>query len=492
VSTLPEQRAFLTPLVGAVAAPVRLGRRPLGAERRYLRSLVVSDGVVAVMAASLSLLVRYGVDGEPPLTPLAVSLAFTPIWLGVLGLARAYEPRYLHVGSEEFRRVIDAGVWLSLAAALLSYSLQVPLARGYLLLLVLTATTGTIASRLACRKRLHHRRAAGAGWMRRTIVAGHDRSVHRAVRELRRTRWHGYEVVGVCLKGSPRTGAFDVPVTEGLDNLVEAVERADADAVVVLPCRHLDGEAVRRLGWELEGAGTQLLVAPGLVDVAPERTTVSLVGAMPLVHIAHAELRGVRRLAKDTFDAVVAAAALLVLAPLLLAVMVAIRLDSPGPALFRQERVGRDDRRFVMYKLRTMVVDAEDRRAALVPHNQADGGVLFKLHEDPRVTRVGRWLRRFSIDELPQLFNVLLGEMSLVGPRPPLPSEVRSYPSDVRRRLAVKPGLTGLWQVSGRSDLPWEEAVRLDLQYVENWSLMLDLSILWRTTRAVLSRAGAY
>ncbi len=491
MTTLPEQRALLTPLVGAVRAPARVQQRPVDAERRYVYRLVAIDGLAAVVAASLSLLVRFGVHGALPPTPMAVSVSFAPIWLGVLLVVRAYEPRYLYVGSEEFRRVIDAGVWLSLAAALLSYSLQVPLARGYLMLLVVTATTGTLAGRFASRKHLHHCRAAGAGWMRRTIVAGHDHAVHRAVRELRRTRWHGYEVVGVCLKGSVRKASFDVPVTEGLELLVQAAECAHADAVVVLPCRHLDGEAVRRLGWELERAGTQLLVAPGLLDVAPERTTVSLVGAMPLVHIAHAELRGVRRLAKDLFDSLVAAAALLVLSPLLLTVMLAIRLDSPGPALFKQERVGRDDRRFVMYKLRTMVVDAEEHRSSLVALNQADG-VLFKLHHDPRVTRIGRWLRRYSIDELPQLINVLLGDMSLVGPRPPLPSEVRNYPSDVRRRLAVKPGLTGLWQVSGRSDLPWEEAVRLDLQYVENWSLMLDLSILWRTTRAVLSRAGAY
>ena len=490
MSALPHQPAAVFPLSRVTAVPVPR-RRHWETERGYVRRLRCADALIAASAGGFSFVARFGFEGRLPRAPLLLSIAFVPLWLLLVAAMRAYEPRYLQVGSDEFRRIVDAGVALSLGAALVSYSLRLELARGYLLMLVLSATVGTMAGRLVLRKRLHHHRASGTGWVRRTIVAGHDAPVRSAVHELRRTRWHGYDVVGVCLKDRPRNYAFDVPVTTGLDHVVEAAQQAHADAVVVLPCRHLDGAAVRRLGWQLERAGTQLLVAPGLVDVAPQRTTVSLVGAMPLMHIAHAELRGARRLAKQAFDHVAAAAALLALTPLLLAVMLAIRLDSPGPAIFRQERVGRGDRRFVLLKLRTMRVDAETRRDSLAALNDSDG-VLFKLREDPRVTRLGRWLRRYSIDELPQLVNVLLGQMSLVGPRPPLPHEVESYPADLRRRLAVKPGLTGLWQVSGRSDLPWEEAVRLDLQYVENWSLMLDLSILWRTTRAVLSRAGAY
>jgi exopolysaccharide biosynthesis polyprenyl glycosylphosphotransferase len=488
VTALPEQHAAVLPLRRLVAPVLR--RSHLAEERRYVLCLRGADALVAVVAGTLSYLVRFGAD-RVVLEPFALSALFPAVWLVLVGSMRAYEPRFLQVGSEEFRRVIDAGVALSLAAALLSYALKAELARGYLLLLVLSATTGTLLTRLVLRKRLHRRRSAGAGWMRRVVVAGHAEAVDGVLRELRRTRWHGYEVVGACLAEDAAAASLDVPSVHGLDNLVDSVEQFGADTVIVLPCRHLGATTLRRLGWRLEQSGAQLLVAPGFVDVARQRTTICLVGALPLVHIAHAELSGARRQAKDVFDRVAAALALLGAAPLLLALMVAIRLDSPGPALFRQRRVGRGDRSFWLWKLRTMSVDAESRRASLRVRNESDGA-LFKIREDPRVTRLGRVLRRYSLDELPQLVNVVLGHMSLVGPRPPLPDEVDAYPQDLHRRLVVKPGLTGLWQVSGRSDLPWEEAVRLDLQYVENWSLMLDLSILWKTGRAVLSRAGAY
>jgi lipopolysaccharide/colanic/teichoic acid biosynthesis glycosyltransferase len=194
---------------------------------------------------------------------------------------------------------------------------------------------------------------------------------------------------------------------------------------------------------------------------------------------------------KECWERPAALIALLALAPLLVALVVAIRLDSRGPAVFRQTRVGRGDRHFTMYKFRTMAIDADARRDQLAGQNQADGP-LFKIHEDPRITRLGRSLRRYSVDELPQLLNVVLGHMSLVGPRPPLPDEVSAYEPHVRRRLSVKPGLTGLWQVSGRSNLSWEEGVRLDLAYVDNWTLAQDLQILRRTAAAVIRHLGAY
>jgi exopolysaccharide biosynthesis polyprenyl glycosylphosphotransferase len=280
-------------------------------------------------------------------------------------------------------------------------------------------------------------------------------------------------------------------VSIGADGIAEAARKARADAVMVLPCHHLEPARLRRLAWELEGTKTQMLVAPGLLDVAHWRATVAPVGALALLHVDHAELRGLRRVMKEAFDRIAAAAALVVLLPMLALLMLAVRCDSRGPVVFRQERVGKDDHRFMLLKLRTMVVDAEARRREMAGQNDAEGP-LFKIRDDPRVTRIGRFLRRFSLDELPQLVNVLLGQMSLVGPRPPLPAEVERYDGDVRRRLAVKPGITGLWQVSGRSDLTWEEGVRLDLSYVENWSLRLDLVILSRTVRAVLAAEGAY
>ncbi|MEP6463266.1 MAG: exopolysaccharide biosynthesis polyprenyl glycosylphosphotransferase, partial [Frankiaceae bacterium] len=234
------------------------------------------------------------------------------------------------------------------------------------------------------------------------------------------------------------------------------------------------------------------LVAPAITDIAGPRISIRPVAGLPLLHVDHPEFTGARRIIKGGFDRVVALAAVVVLAPILLGIALAIRTTSPGPALFRQRRVGRKSEQFTIYKFRTMRTDAEAALPGLAAANEQTDGVLFKMRKDPRITRLGAVLRRYSVDELPQLLNVLRGQMSLVGPRPPLPAEVAQYTDDVYRRLLVKPGLTGLWQVSGRSDLPWEEAVRLDLDYVENWSLPLDLAILWRTGAAVLASRGAY
>jgi exopolysaccharide biosynthesis polyprenyl glycosylphosphotransferase len=254
----------------------------------------------------------------------------------------------------------------------------------------------------------------------------------------------------------------------------------------------MSGVGLRDLAWELEKTGTDLCVAPALLDVAGPRTTIRPVAGLPLLHVDHPEFGGLPRLIKAAFDRIVAFTALLICSPLFLAIAMAIWLGDSGPAFFRQTRVGRDGRAFTVYKFRTMVRDAEQRKHQLVAHNDFAGGVLFKMRRDPRVTRVGAWLRRYSVDELPQLINVLKGDMSLVGPRPALPQEAALYGDHVRRRLAVKPGITGLWQVNGRSDLAWDEAVRLDLRYVENWSFMLDLQILWKTWSAVLHGSGAY
>jgi exopolysaccharide biosynthesis polyprenyl glycosylphosphotransferase len=248
---------------------------------------------------------------------------------------------------------------------------------------------------------------------------------------------------------------------------------------------------LRQLSWQLEGTGIELLVAPGLIEVAGPRLHIRPFEGLPLLAVEQPRFEGWRRVVKGGVDRVVAGVALIVLAPVLLAIAIAVRADTSGPVLYRQERVGLGGRPFTMLKFRSMVVDADRQVDQLRDANISDG-LLFKMREDPRVTHVGRWLRRLSLDELPQLLNVLGGSMSLVGPRPPLPVEVARYDSSVSRRLLVKPGLTGLWQVSGRSDLPWEEAVRLDLRYVENWSLATDLLIIGKTARAVLSRSGAY
>jgi exopolysaccharide biosynthesis polyprenyl glycosylphosphotransferase len=248
---------------------------------------------------------------------------------------------------------------------------------------------------------------------------------------------------------------------------------------------------LQQLAWELEGSHAELVVAPVLMEVAGPRLHVTGVLGMPLLRLSAPVFTGARRVVKEVVDRVGGMFMLTLLSPFLLFLALCIKVNDRGPVFYRQRRIGKDGKAFTMVKFRTMRTDAEARRIDLLAMNEAQGP-LFKMRKDPRVTRVGAVLRRYSLDELPQLFNVIIGSMSLVGPRPPLPEETERYGPDARRRLLVKPGLTGLWQVSGRSDLPWEESVRLDLRYVEDWSLALDALILWKTVRAVLKGQGAY
>ncbi len=328
----------------------------------------------------------------------------------------------------------------------------------------------------------------GSRALPRVVLAGHPRDVSVAMAEL-----HGggrHRVVGVCLTRRASAPFGEVPAYLGVDNAAAIADQHGADALVVMPGR-VPPSTLRRLEWAAARAGTHLYLGTGLLDVDPRRARVVSGGGLTVVHVGAATLRGPGRLLKDVTERLIAALALLLLLPLFSAVALAIRLESPGPALFRQQRIGRDGETFTMMKFRSMCTTAENERHTLVAANEADG-LLFKIQQDPRVTRLGRWLRRYSIDELPQLWNIVFGDMSLVGPRPALPEEVARYDFDPRRRLAVKPGLTGLWQVSGRSDLSWDESVRLDLRYVDNWSLRLDAWILVRTLRAVLRHQGAY
>ncbi|WP_249714063.1 exopolysaccharide biosynthesis polyprenyl glycosylphosphotransferase [Rhizomonospora bruguierae] len=470
----------------APAAP----RRRLGWAGRYVRGLVLADLAVGLAGGGLAFGVRFGQTVTAYnriyfLLTVLLPLVFT----GALALNRAYERRYLFVGSEEYARVIRAGLGLIAAAAIVAYALELPLARSYVVLALPTATATGVLVRFALRKRLHRARRRGE-CLRRVIVVGHELAVLHLTRQLRRERYHGLEVVGACLP-PVHDGVAGVPVYGTFDDVAEAVAAAGADTVIVLSCPELDGVRLRRLAWHLERDDTDLIVASALVDVAGGRTTIRPVDGLPMLHVEHPRLAGGSRVVKELVDRVAASAMLVLLCPVLLALAALVRATSPGPVLFRQGRVGRGGREFVMLKFRTMYGDAEERRREVAHLNESDG-VLFKIRQDPRITPAGRILRRLSLDELPQLGNVVLGHMSLVGPRPPLPREVAAYPDDALRRLAVKPGLTGLWQVSGRSDLPWEEAVRLDLWYVENWSLSLDVVILLRTLTAVARGSGAY
>ncbi|MEU8057512.1 sugar transferase [Microbispora bryophytorum] len=456
---------------------------------RYRLTAAVCDIVGALLAGVTAVVIRFG-EVTPYVMPYVMASAALPaVWAVILVLSRAYEPRLIGVGAEEFRRVARGGFTLIAGVTIAAYASKTGIARGYVLIALPLATVLTLAARYGLRQRLHRRRARGGGCMRRVVVVGHRTAVAELVATFRRERYHGMEVVAACVPTGAAGWIADVPVLGDFTDVPLVVEQVRADTVAVLACPELDGTALRRLAWRLERTRTDLVVAPALMEVAGPRIAIRPVAGLPLLHVEHPELTGGRRLVKGVFDRLVAAVALVVLAPLLAAVAVAVRASGPGPVLFRQRRVGRDGVEFTILKFRTMRRDAEARKVELV--SDADG-VLFKVRRDPRVTPLGAALRRYSLDELPQLFNVLRGDMSLVGPRPPLPEEVARYGDDVRRRLVVRPGMTGLWQVNGRSDLSWEESVRLDLRYVENWSLMLDLQILWKTWSAVAGGAGAY
>jgi len=465
---------------------------------RYLARLVVADAACALAAGLMAFEARFGAfearfgdGGYETSAYFWTALAWPAIWLAALQLAGAYDSRNIGIGSDEFRRVLNAGTCLTAVVAMASYASRAEVARGYLMLALPSVIVLDLLARFWLRKQLHRRRARGE-CMRRMVAVGHPDVVADLTAMLARDTHHGLRVVAACVVGSDLPDSIDgVPLVGAFGDIGDVVQGCRADIVAVLACREMIGDRLRDLAWSLERTGTDLCVAPALLDVAGPRTTIRPTAGLPLLHLDHPEFSGTRGLLKAAFDRAAALCALVLLLPAFAMIGVAIALDDGWPVFFRQTRVGKDGRPFTLCKFRTMVTDAERRKADLLERNDGDG-VLFKMRADPRVTRVGRHLRRYSLDELPQLLNVLSGDMSLVGPRPALPEETCEYGHQMRRRLAVKPGITGLWQVNGRSDLPWDEAVRLDVRYVENWSFALDLQILWKTWAAVAHGDGAY
>jgi exopolysaccharide biosynthesis polyprenyl glycosylphosphotransferase len=473
------------PLLRAVDADVQVRTR-LDWQVRLIRWLIGVDLAAACLAVVVAALLAPGATSVP-----WTWLAFPAVWVAACGSTRSYEQRFLGTGSEEWRRVCDAALRLLAGSALLAYVLRLQLAELHGLLMFPLAVAFGLAFRGVARQVLHRQRVAG-NCQHTVLVVGRERSCAELVRQLRREPRAGFSVVGACINRTQGPTVEGVPVVGTSAAIVEALRRTGADTVAVSAWSDFSQTQLRQLSWELEGSGVALVVASSITDVVGPRLNIRPVAGVPLLHVREPEFSGGRRVLKATVDRTLAAVVLLLTAPLLIGLAGAVRVSSPGPAFFRQRRAGADGRDFTMYKLRSMYVDAEERLTELQALNEAADGLLFKIRDDPRVTPIGRWLRRFSLDELPQLLNIVKGDMSLVGPRPPLPSEVAQYADDVRRRLLVRPGLTGLWQISGRSDLSWEESVRLDLHYVENWSLALDLQIVWKTVGAVLARKGAY
>ncbi|WP_285319609.1 sugar transferase [Pseudarthrobacter sp. lyk4-40-TYG-27] len=466
------------------------------------RRLKVVDGLVVAWAVTGAFVVRFGVEPDFVVSGQEFSYVWLSVALGVawwlmLGAWNSRQTRILGSGADEYKRVAAASLWLFGLLAIVSYVLRVDTARGYVGIALPVGLAGLLLARWLIRQHLNVARQDGRAMSRLLILGGPSAVAHLAA-SLEGARHAGYLPVAAYTPGSPDSGSLHVasalPVLghkPDTSSILEAIDRCSADAVAVSAGVQLHPQTIRHLGWELASKNIGLIMAPALTDIAGPRIHTQQVAGLPLIHVTTPTLEGGQHIAKRLFDIAVSTFLLVLASPVMIIVGVLVKVGSRGPVLFRQERVGIGGKPFYMLKFRSMVVDAEQQISNLASQNEGSG-LLFKIRDDPRVTPVGRVIRRYSLDELPQLFNVLVGSMSLVGPRPPLPREVEAYERDVRRRLLVKPGLTGLWQVSGRSNLSWQDSVRLDLYYVENWSLAGDLVILLRTFRAVFHSTGAY
>lgn len=461
-------------------------------EHAYRGIVALTDMIIIAISLRLGLVLTDGsLAGQFPGFIAAVTGA---ILFGSMIACRVWEPRVLGQGAEELRRLARAVAFAAVVLGLTALAFEVGYFRPWVFGVLPATGVSLTISRYALRRALHGKRARDL-CMHPVLVAGSVAEVADLIARTRKERHYGWIVTGVCVPG---TAGLDrpeevrgVPVLGDLADVPDLVRQGNHRVVAVTPDPHWNRQQLRQLAWDLEGMPAELVVAPALMEVTGPRLHVSPVYGLTLLHVSQPTFSGGRWIFKAAIDRLGSLFLLLLITPVLLAVAVAIKMESGGPVLFRQQRVGKAGERFWMLKFRSMVVDAEARRAHLDAVNEA-GGPLFKIRRDPRVTRVGTFLRRYSLDELPQLINVLVGDMSLVGPRPPLPAEVERYAFDARRRLLVRPGLTGLWQVSGRSDLTWEETVQLDLRYVENWSLAMDAVIVWKTAGAVLGGRGAY
>jgi len=478
------------------SAWTRSHRRLSRWHRPYTLILIIMDLVSAILASALAVtFIQKASSGFQGRENIFYFVAFVGLplgWIFTLWANGSYDRRYLGLGSEEFKRVVRSSITVVAAVSLLAFGTRTQLSRVTVAYVCVAALIFILFCRYSARQVLHvARRRTGHG-AHRMILMGTLPEALEVYTAVTRSPAAGLIPVAIHLTdgySAARGIETPVPVYAGRDVLA-LVREVGGDTIAVCGSASAEPGELRRLAWALEGTGVDLVVAPQLTDIAGPRVHIRPIEGLPLLHVEEPTLSGPGWLAKNLLDRVAAFFGLLFLSPVLAVIAMGIKMASPGPVFFRQPRVGHEGRTFRVWKFRTMDVDAEERKATLEELNEADG-MLFKMKEDPRIFRFGSKLRATSLDELPQLINVLKGEMSLVGPRP-LPADDGDYLGDVRRRLLVRPGITGLWQVSGRSDLSWDEAVRLDLYYVDNWSLTYDLGILWRTIWVVLKRKGAY
>ena len=491
--TLVPTRVDTHPVATHAVATSRAGLAPLWSVR-YRIALVTLDLCCIIVATIFGYELRFGLlaDEAGSLSYLGVGAVIAAAWIIALQSSGGYEIRHLATGPEEVKRVLRASALTVSVLAIACYATRTEVARGYVVGVIPTGMILLLLGRTVVRHIVRSRRQRG-DWSHRIVAVGTSESVRHLLEVTERAKGAGLKVVGVCVEDAPLGSevAPGVCVLGGVRDAAMTAERVRADVVAVTGSG-LGPVGVRELGWQLEGSGRGLVMAPALTEIAGPRVHVSPVEGLPLFWLEQPQLGRLPRVLKRSLDIVGSIVLLALGLPVLLLTAMAIKLTSRGPVVFRQRRLGTNGSEFMILKFRSMYADAEQRRDIYLEHNDQDGGgVLFKMRRDPRVTHVGRVIRRFSVDEMPQLLHVLAGTMSLVGPRP-LAAVDSVYTGSARRRLLVRPGLTGLWQVSGRSQLSWDDAVRLDLYYVENWSLGLDISILVRTILAVLTRKGAF
>ena len=467
----------------------------------HVAKLRITDFLVVLAAVSLAQFVRFGASSFLPSSAMYVvpvfSLSFTMAWLLALGAFRTRSPRLVGTGVEEYRRVITASFWTFGAIAIVTLLLKIDIARGYLAVALPVGTAGLVMSRWAWHKSMLRKREAGL--CQTAVLAFGDRhAIAHLVDELTRDPAEGYFVVGIGIAGyGPACGETmvindrEIPIVGDETDMLAAIRLCGADTMAIAGTECLGVRGIRRLIWDLEPMGVDLVMSTGAMDVALSRLVMRPIAGLPMLHIEKPQYSGSKRYQKRAFDFCFSLAVLVLVAPFMALTAIVIKATSKGPVFYASERIGIDGQPFSMLKFRTMVKDADLQLDSLLSANESDG-LIFKIKSDPRITPVGRFLRRYSIDELPQFMNVLRHDMSVVGPRPPLRREVEAYDCEIIRRLLVKPGITGLWQVSGRSDLTWNDAVRLDLSYVDNWSMVGDLLIVAKTFAAVLLRKGAY
>ena len=466
--------------------------------RTALAGVVLLDVVVMmatiVAAWELRLKLDLSIWAADAVPQLALSSTFGPWitvgWVMALATQGAYSSRHFGGGTGEFKAVVLGSMLTLGAVGILCYLAKEDLSRGFIMLTFLMGIPVLLTERYLVRVLVHRARERGR-LVRRVVAVGGPADIAELISVLHRERSAGYEIVGGCVPTGLACEDLAVPCLGSVKDARRVCEEVGADTVLVARGGYFSSSDLRQIAWDLGDSDVDLVVVPSLTDVAGPRIHMRPVAGLPLLHVEAPQADEAGGLDKRLFDIVGALVALVIASPLMIAVAVAIWLEDRGPIIYRQLRIGRDGREFDCFKFRSMYVDAEGAEAQLRAQANHDGA-LFKHPRDPRVTRVGKFLRRYSLDELPQLMNVVRGEMSLVGPRPQQVWEVETYNDSARRRLLVRPGMTGLWQVSGRSTLSWDEAVRLDLYYVDNWSMISDLMIMTKTVKAVLSSHGAY